>query len=434
MTPARAAPIVSAGTPTPQASADEHQMDKTSIALLATIAILIATPLHGAGLKIGVGSQGPISPQAMFRIERIVGEVPGVTAVPIVPPGDAAASVRRFVAGEPDDRLDGMVVVTLPPDSFKVERDAHEASFSGSYEIYTLDLSTLAEDRHVYTFSDSELVTGGMSAILAIPAELLAERTTGTRLISGNAWQAFQSVQVRIEEKLVAATQLYMETAAIRGVPPLDRLQCARRLLDAGDLETAMAVFRSVGMDNPDVVRMISDAQQEMKKTRAETLLGRTLGAIAGGDLREAGRMLASYETEPAAEPGRVAPLRNAIATAPTAAADRAYEQVVKSDVPNLARAAFVAMVKQIFDEQAGNEPAEVELASHSIEIADQRAEKGIRTRLDGYAAALAKSAWLMSLRCGCDASANLKSDRAGSLLLQARFGPSLSRPQVGIP
>ena len=71
---------------------------------------------------------------------------------------------------------------------------------------------------------------------------------------------------------------------------------------------------------------------------------------------------------------------------------------------------------------------------SASVEIADKAADNGVRTRLDGYAVALGKSAWLMSLKCGCEASATLKADRAGAVLLQARSSPSSSRPQVGLP
>ena len=149
---------------------------RRGLALLpgAALAILLCGYAYAAGapIRIGVGSQGPISPQTMYQVEQVVGEIPGVKVVPIVPPGEMVACVRRFVAGERDDQLDGLVVVSLPPDSFKVERDSREASFSGSYDIYTLDLSTLAEDRHKFMFSDSEPVTGGMAAILAIPADL----------------------------------------------------------------------------------------------------------------------------------------------------------------------------------------------------------------------------------------------------------------------
>jgi len=403
---------------------------------IAALAILLAGAAWAGDqqLKIGVGTEGPISPQAAYQIEQIVAEMPNVKDVPIVPPGDQAAIVRRFVAGEADDRLDGVIILTLPPDSFKVERDAHEASFSGSYEIYTLDLSSLGEDRHVFMFSDSEPVTGGMTALLAIPAQLLAERTAGTKLISGNAWEAFQAVQVRIESKLVAATRMYLAKASIRNLHPLDRLECAQHLLDAGDADTAMAVFRSVGMDNPQVAAMLANANQRLKITRAETLLGRTLGALASGDAPAAATILASYEKEPAAQSARVAPIRRALSARETQVVNGAYNDVLGSDVPGLDRPAFIAMVKQVFSEQAGIEPAEVEMTANAVAIADNAAEKGVKTRLDGYASALGKSAYLMSLKCGCDAAATLKSDRSGSVLLQARCGPSFNRPQVGLP
>jgi hypothetical protein len=395
---------------------------------------------HAAGVpvKIGVGSQGPISPQAMYQIEQVVGEIPGVTVVPIVPPGDLLACVRRFVAGERDDRLDGLVVVSLPPDLFKVERDSREASFSGSYDIYTLDLSTLAEDRHKFTFSDSEPVTGGMAAILAIPADLLAERTTGAKLISGNSWQAFQAVQARIEAKLLAATRLYIAGASIRNTRPLDPAQCAQRLLDAGEADAAIAVFKSAGFDNPQasaqIDKMIANARDQIRQTRAESLFGAALGAIAGGDPDTAGTILASYEKEPAAQSSNAAALRNAIAAIRPSAPDAIDERTLREYVPGLDRAAFVATLKRAFASRAGTEPAAVELDPSGVEIEDQRAAEGVRTQIDLYAAALAESAWLMSVKCGCEATATLKAGPAGAVLLQARSGPSSRSRQVGLP
>jgi hypothetical protein len=413
---------------------------RSSIFTLTMLGVLLgaSASFAAAPVRIGVGSQGPISPQAMAQIEQVVGEVPRLKVVPIVPPGDVAACVRRFVAGEPDDRLDGMIVVSLPPDSFHVQRDAQEASFSGSYEIHTLDLSTLAEERHQFTFSDSEPVTGGMTAILAIPANLLAQRTTGTQLISGNAWEAFQAVQARIEAKLVAATRLYMATAPIRDTQPLAPLQCAQHLLEAGDAETALAVFRSAGTENPgleaQVNAMIADSRKKMELVRAQATLGRVLGAIAGGDAPAASTLLAAYEKEPVADGTSAQGLRNAIGALAASAPDSPGAAILRHDIPGLDRGAFVATVKQMFSAQTGTEPAEVEISGSNLDIADQSAPEGIKTQLDSYAAALAKSAWLMSLRCGCDASAFLKGDPAGVLLLQAHINPSSRRPQVGIP
>jgi hypothetical protein len=410
-----------------------------TFSLMALNVLLGASSLFAAApVRIGVGSEGPISPQAMAQVEQVVGEVPGLQVIPIVPPGDVAACVRRFVAGEPDDRLDGMIVVSLPPDSFHVQRDAHEASFSGSYEIHTLDLSTLAEERHQFTFSDSEPVTGGMTAILAIPANLLAQRTTGTQLISGNAWEAFQAVQARIEAKLVAATRLYMATAPIRNTHPLAPLQCAQHLMEAGDAETALAVFKSAGANNPgleaQVNAMIADSRQKLELIRAQAIFGRVLGAIAGGDAPAASTLLAAYEKEPVADGASAQGLRSEIDALAASAPDAKGAAVLRRDIPGLERGAFVATVKQMFSAQTGTEPAGVEISGSNLDIADQRAPQAIRTQLDSYAVALAKSAWLMSLRCNCDASASLRGDPAGGLLLQAHSNPSSSRPQVGIP
>ncbi len=55
-------------------------------------------------IKIGVGVIGPISPQTEADIEQIVGALPNVKVVPIVPPGDVDACVKRFVAGDTDDQ------------------------------------------------------------------------------------------------------------------------------------------------------------------------------------------------------------------------------------------------------------------------------------------------------------------------------------------
>ena len=109
-------------------------------------------------------------------------------------------------------------------------------------------------------------------------------------------------------------------------------------------------------------------------------------------------------------------------------------ERALREYVPGLDRAAFVAMVREAFAARTGAEPTTVELAASSVAIADQRAAEGVKTQLDGYAAALAKSAWLMSVRCGCAASATLAADPDGVLLLQAHSGPSSRSGQVGLP
>src|SRR5437588_4077658 len=97
-------------------------------------------------IRMGVGFEGPFSGVAMYDIEQLVGSELKVHTVPIVPPGSLAACAKRFVGGEADDRLDGVIVFRLPPDSFKTEREAKEVKFSGTYEIYTLDLTTMQEN------------------------------------------------------------------------------------------------------------------------------------------------------------------------------------------------------------------------------------------------------------------------------------------------
>jgi hypothetical protein len=448
------------------------------------IATLIALCCAGAWsadapLKIGVGVEGPITPQTERQIELAVGEIPGARVIPIVPPGDTDACVRRFVAGDPDDRLDGLIIVRLPPNSYKGERGASQVSFDGTYEVSTLDFSTMVEDRRHFTFSDAENVTGGMGALLAMPAEILAERTTGRRLVAGSSFQAMQDVQVRVESKFLSALRSYLASAPIRNVHPLDPLECARRLMDAGDTQTATIVLKSAGAEMPpaaihaaapqpkppagaasqgnaqagaeaksvsvattktpqsrvsEASAMLASAQIQMKQSHALAILGRTLGAIAVGNAQAAETELASYESQSGSDPARVGTLKRTVAAMRATTSRSEYGAALKANVPALDRSGFLAMIKQVFDVETGMEPAQIELASNSLEISDKAAEKGLRTRLDGYASALGKSAQLMSIRCGCEAAVTLRAERSGSVLMRARFGPSFNRPEVGIP
>ena len=125
-----------------------------AIVLCVTLAFVCAATTVGGQerqIKVGLGSIGPISPHTVYDIERIIGAEPNIHVIPIQPPGGVDACVRRFVAGEPDDRLDAVMVVSLPSDSFQTEREGNQARFTGTYEIWTLNLSTLAEDRHTFT-------------------------------------------------------------------------------------------------------------------------------------------------------------------------------------------------------------------------------------------------------------------------------------------
>ncbi len=409
--------------------------------MLLGAAILVAAAAVGAHaepIKIGVGVIGPISPQTEADIDSLVGKLPNVKAVPIQPPGGVDACVKRFVAGEADDRLDAVMIVSLPTESFQSERDSNEARFTGAYEIWTLNLSTLAEDRHRFTFTDSEPVVGGAAAFLALPAQVFAERATGKKLISSNQWQAFEAVQTRVEAKLVAATKLYLATASIRDTAPLKPLETAQALLDRGDGEDAMLVFKSAGINNPEVEQqvrqMIANAQGQLRRSAANALLGRTLGAMAGGNASQARLMLADYEKAPSAEMGRADSIRRVLSDVPDHRAESIYGGIMRSDVPSLDHQAFVAMIKQLFSEQTGTVPNEVIVAAHDLTIDDKDAPNGLKVQLDTYAAALGSSAWLMSLKCGCDAEAVLEGETGGESLLKAKYSPSFKRPQVGLP
>ncbi|MDO8433097.1 MAG: hypothetical protein Q7S58_11875 [Candidatus Binatus sp.] len=400
----------------------------------ATILVAAGVSRAAAEIKIGVGVLGPISPQTETDIDQLVGKLPNVKAVPIQPPGDIDACVKRFVAGDADERLDAVMVVSLPPESFQSTRDKGEARFTGAYEIWTLNLSTLAEDRHRFTFSDREPVIGGAAAILAMPAQLFAERATGKKLISSDEWQAFKAVETRVEAKLVAATKLYLQTAPIRDTEPLSPLETARNLLDRGDGETAMLVFQKAGLNNPEVQRMIGAAQQQLRRSQAQSLLGKTLGAIAGGNDSQARKILAQYEHAPLAELSRADAIRRAIAAAPDHRADTTYDAVLKADVPTLDHAAFVAMLKQMFGDRTGSTPAQVVVSAKDVTIEDKAAIQGVKEQLDIYAATLGRSAYLMSLKCGCDASAVLTAESVGGAILKASYSPASKRAQVGLP
>ncbi|MGD0117458.1 MAG: hypothetical protein ABSD30_05310 [Candidatus Binatus sp.] len=415
-------------------------MRKITVMLLGAAIIMAAAAAgaYAAPIKIGVGVIGPISPQTEADIDAIVGKLPNVKAVPIQPPGGVDACVKRFVAGDPDDRLDAVMIVSLPTESFQASRDSNEARFTGAYEIWTLNLSTLAEDRHRFTFTDNEPVIGGASAFLALPAQVFAERATGKKLISSDQYQAFEAVQTRVEAKLVAATKLYLATASIRDTTPLNPLSTAQALLDRGDGEDAMAVFRSTGINNPElqaqVQQMIANAQGQLRRSEANALLGRTLGAMAGGNAGAARLILADYEKAPSAESSRADSIRRVLEYVPDRSTESTYDGVIRSDVPALDHQAFVAMIKQLFNDQTGSAPNEVIVAAKDLTVEDKDAPDGLKVKLDSYAGALGRSAWLMSLKCGCDAGAVLTGEAAGEALLKARFSPSFTRPQVGLP
>ncbi len=408
----------------------------TILACAMTMLLMSGSRADAAGrqIQIGVGVLGPISPQTETDIDRLVGALPNVKAVPIVPPGDLDAVVKRFVAGDPADKLDAVMIVSLPPDSFKTVHETNEAKFTGAYEIWTVNLSTLEEDRHRFTFNESEHVVGTAAAILSIPAQLFAERATGKKLLSTDEYQAYEAVQARVEAKLIAATRIYLANASIRNAGELNPLDTAQALLDRGDSETAMAVFKSIGMSRPDVQRMVTAAQQQLHRADSAALLGKTLGAMAGGNPRAATTELALYEKAPSAEQERAISIRRALATSEDHRADNAYDAVLRADVPALDHSAFVAMLKQVFAEQTGSLPSEVVVTAKGLTVEDKNAPEALKTQLDSYAAALGKSAWLMSVKCGCEATAALISEPVGAALLKARAAPSFARPQVGLP
>jgi len=402
----------------------------TAIAILG-----VASGVANADLiRIGVGGVGPISPAAMYQVEQLVGAQPNVHESPIVPPGDVDACVKRYVAGDEDERLDGVMVVSLPTDKFTTKTDSNEATFTGSYEIWLLNLSTLAEDRHSFTFEDRETVVGGVGGILTIVPNFLSQTAGGSHLISNNVYQAYQAVQNRVEAKLVAATKLYLATSPISQIGTINPLECAERLIDRGDGDTAMLVFKSAGIDNPQVRQMMAAASGKLKQAESAKLLGKTLGAMAGDDPAKAAEMLASYEKSPTPEASRADAIRKVLASYPHQEPQSPYSAVLTSDVPGLDHSAFVAMVTQLFSDETGAAASEVIVGAADVRIEDTDAPKGLKIRLDAYARALGRIAWLMSIKCGCAANSTLAGETAGAPLLRARFEPSFKQPEVGLP
>ena len=405
------------------------------IAAALMVALVISAGVAEADeVRIGVGTLGPISPQAMYQIEELVGSQPNVHEIPIVPPGDVDACVKRFVAGETDDHLDGVMVVSLPTDKFVTKNDQNEATFSGSYEIWLLNLTTLAEDRHAFTFQDSEPVVGGVAAILTIPAQFLNQAAGGGKLISSNVYQAYQSVQNRVEAKLVGATKLYLASSPLGQIGTIDPLQTAQALIDRGDGDTALAVFKAVGSNDPRVKTLMAAGEGKLKRAESARWLGKTLGAMAGDNPEQAGEMLASYEKSSAAEPARAQAIRRVLASYPHQEAHSPYAAVIDSDVPSLDHTAFVAMLTQLFSDETGTAPDDVIVSGSAVSIQDKDSPKGMKSHLDAYARALGRSAYAMSIKCGCAASAELQSEVAGAPLLRARFEPSFKEPEVGLP
>ena len=401
---------------------------------LALLLAMSAASAHADEVRIGVGTLGPISPDAMYQIQELVGAQPNIHEIPIVPPGDVDACVKRFVAGDVDDHLDGVMVVSLPTDKFQIQNDQNEATFSGSYEIWLLNLTTLAEDRHPFTFEDREPVVGGVTAILTIPAQFLSQAAGGGKLVSSNVYQAYQSVQNRVEAKLVAATKLYLASSPIGQIATIDPLQTAQALIDRGDGDTALAVFKSVGSNDPRVKTLMAAAQGKLKRAESARRLGKTLGAMAGDNPEQAGELLAAYEQSSAADPVRADAIRRVLASYPHQEAHSPYAAVIECDVPGLDHTAFVAMLTQLFSDETGTAPDDVIVSDSQVSIQDKDSPKGMKTHLDAYARALGRSAQALSIKCKCAASAELQAEVAGAPLLKARFEPSFKEPEVGLP
>jgi hypothetical protein len=91
-------------------------------------------------------------------------------------------------------------------------------------------------------------------------------------------------------------------------------------------------------------------------------------------------------------------------------------------------------MIKQLFSEETGSAPDEIVVGAKDLTVEDKGAVKGVKEQLDTYAGAVGRSAWLMSLKCGCEAGAVLTGEAVGGVILKAKFAPSFKRAQVGLP
>ena len=91
-------------------------------------------------------------------------------------------------------------------------------------------------------------------------------------------------------------------------------------------------------------------------------------------------------------------------------------------------------MVTQMVGDVTGASPDDVIVSGKDVTVQTKKAGDGLKTALDAYANALGKAAWLMSLKCACDAGARLTADPSGLVLLRARFAPSFTRAEVGLP
>ena len=270
-------------------------------------------------------------------------------AVPIQPPGGVDACVKRFVAGEPDDRLDAVMVVSLPTESFQSSQRLERSEIHR--RLRNLDAQSLDPGRgppslHLHRQRAGDWRRGRDS--LRCRRSSFAERATGKKLISSNQWQAFEAVQTRVEAKLVAATKLYLATASIRDTTPLNPLDTAKALLDRGDGEDRDGGVQVGGHQQS---RSAADDRGRAGTVAAQCgeRAARTHARRDGGRQCRRRRARCWPTTRRRRRPNRRARIRFGACsrTCPSSRADSAYDGVIRSDVPALDHQAFVAMIKQ---------------------------------------------------------------------------------------
>ncbi len=140
------------------------------------------------------------------------------------------------------------------------------------------------------------------------------------------------------------------------------------------------------------------------------------IGAMAGQDARRDWRVTIRSRQASCSpptrkvrrrKPARVDAIRRVLANYPHQEAHSPYShRSITSDVPGLDHSAFVAMLTQLFNDETGTAPDDVIVSGAQLTVQDKDAAKGLKTHLDAYARALGRSAWAMSIKCGCAANA----------------------------
>ena len=157
-------------------------------------------------------------------------------------------------------------------------------------------------------------------------------------MISNNLYQAYQSVATRVEAKLVAATKLYLTDSPLSQIGPLNMLETAQALIDRGDGETALAVFKAAGVNDPRVQQLMAAAEGKLKQAESAKWARQDARRDGGRRSSAGGRDARLVREKLAAQPARVDAIRRALANYPHQEARSPYASLI-------ARAMFPASI-----------------------------------------------------------------------------------------